>query len=98
MARGIKKSRSGRTGHGRDRKLVAGRQKHEVRYISQKTGVKVKAVKKAVKRVGHSRKRVEGVLSGVRKAVKRVVQAPKRVVESLSATSDGGSTESTSKT
>jgi hypothetical protein len=49
---------------GRDRKLVAGGQKHEVRYTAKKTGAKPKAVRQTVKRVGHSRKRVERVLSG----------------------------------
>jgi coenzyme F420-reducing hydrogenase delta subunit len=49
---------------GRDRKLVAGGQKHEVRYTAKKTGAKPKAVRRTVKRVGHSRKRVERVLSG----------------------------------
>jgi hypothetical protein len=83
MATRAKKSRSSRS---RDRKLVAGRQKHEVRYAAKKAGVKSKAVKKAVKRVGHSRGKVERVLSGVRKAVKRVAQAPKKVVQALSPT------------
>ena len=49
---------------GLDRKLVAGRQKHEVRYTAKKTGAKPKAVRQAVKRVGHSRKRVENALGG----------------------------------
>lgn len=52
-----------RSGRGKDRKLVAGRQKHEVGYTAKKTGVKGKAVKKAVKRVGNSRRRVERALS-----------------------------------
>jgi hypothetical protein len=56
----MKKARSS----ARDRKLVAGRQKHEVRYTANKMGTEPKAVKQAVKRVGHSRKRVETVLSG----------------------------------
>jgi hypothetical protein len=47
---------------GRDRKLVAGGQRHEVRYTSKKAGVKGGAVKKAVKRVGSSRKKVEEAL------------------------------------
>jgi hypothetical protein len=86
-----KKSRSGR---GRDRKLVAGGQKHEVRYAAKKAGVKGRAVKKAVKRVGHRRTRVEQVLAGARKAVKRVAQAPAKAVEALS--SGDGSGESSS--
>jgi hypothetical protein len=47
---------------GRDGKLVAGGQKHEVRYTAKKAGVTGRAVKKAVKRVGNGRKRVEGAL------------------------------------
>jgi Protein of unknown function (DUF3606) len=38
---------------------VAGGQKHEVRYGAKKTGRSASAVKKAVKKVGNSRKRVE---------------------------------------
>jgi hypothetical protein len=38
---------------------VAGGQKHEVRYQSKKTGKSRSAVKKAVKRVGNSRRKVE---------------------------------------
>jgi hypothetical protein len=49
---------------GRDGKLVAGGQKHEVRYTAKKAGVKGRLVKKAVKRVGNSRKRVESALRG----------------------------------
>jgi hypothetical protein len=51
---------------GRDRKLVAGGQKHEVRYTAKKAGVKGQAVKRAVKRVGNSRKKVQGALRGRR--------------------------------
>jgi hypothetical protein len=93
MAKSTRKTRSSRS---RDRKLVAGRQKHEVRYTAKKAGVKAKAVKKAIKRAGHSRTKVERVLSGVRKAVKRVAQAPKKVVQALSSTPEGNSTESSS--
>ena len=50
------------SGRGRDRKLVAGRQRHEVGYTSKKTGKKGSAVRNAVKRVGHSRKKVEAEL------------------------------------
>lgn len=85
MARSTKKSRSGRS---RDRKLVAGRQKHEVRYVAKKTGVKGKTVKKTVKRVGHSRRKIEQVLKTVKKAVKRGAQSPKKVVQTLTSTPD----------
>ena len=50
-------------GRGQDRKLVAGGQRHEVAYTAKKVGVKGKAVKRAVKRVGSSRRRVERTLS-----------------------------------
>src|SRR5215213_5837158 len=87
-----KKSRSGRA---RDRKLVAGGQKHEVRYAAKKAGVKGRAVKKAVRRVGNRRTKVEQVLTGVRKAINRVAQAPAKAVEAVS--SGNGSTESSSQ-
>ncbi|MDI4238045.1 DUF3606 domain-containing protein [Bradyrhizobium sp. 31Argb] len=38
---------------------IAGRQRHEVNYESKKTRKSAAAVKKAVKKVGNSRKRVE---------------------------------------
>ncbi len=49
-----------RTSRGRkqDRARVAGGQDHEVRYTAKKTGRSKAAVKKAVKKVGSSRKRV----------------------------------------
>jgi hypothetical protein len=56
--------RTKRSGRAKDRKLVAGRQKHEVRYTAKKAGVKGRAVKKAVKRVGNSRRKVEQTLRG----------------------------------
>ena len=93
MARSTKKGRSGRS---RDRKLVAGRQKHEVRYTAKKTGVKGRAVKKAVKRVGHSRTKIERVLKSVKKAVKRVARTPAKVVEALRSTPDSGPTAASS--
>lgn len=50
-----------KTGRGRkqDRARVAGGQHHEVRYEAKKTGSSAAMVKKAVKKVGNSRKRVE---------------------------------------
>jgi hypothetical protein len=39
-------------------------QAHEVRYSSRKAGVKRGAVKKAIKHVGSSRKKIEDVLKG----------------------------------
>ena len=56
MATAKKKTARGRK---QDRAKVAGRQKYEVGYESKKTGRSASAVKKAVKRVGNSRKRVE---------------------------------------
>jgi hypothetical protein len=46
-------------GRKQDRARVAGGQDHEVRYESKKVGRSASAVKKAVKKVGNSRKRVE---------------------------------------
>lgn len=53
-----------RNSNGRDRKLVAGEQKHEVAYTSRKTGATSKEVKSAVEFAGNSRKKVEQQLSG----------------------------------
>jgi hypothetical protein len=46
-------------GRKQDRVRVAGGQSYEVKYESKKTGRSAPAVKKAVKKVGNSRKRVE---------------------------------------
>jgi hypothetical protein len=46
-------------GRKQDRARVAGGQKHEVRYEAKKSGRSASAVKKAVKKVDNSRKRVE---------------------------------------
>jgi hypothetical protein len=56
MAAAKKKTARGRK---QDRARVAGGQKHEVRYEAKKSGRSASAVKKAVKKVGNSRKRVE---------------------------------------
>ncbi|HEX2548069.1 MAG TPA: DUF3606 domain-containing protein [Ramlibacter sp.] len=46
-------------GRGQDRSRVAGGQKHEVQYEAKKTGASASDVKRAVKSVGNSRKKVE---------------------------------------
>jgi hypothetical protein len=56
MATAKKKTARGRK---QDRARVAGRQSYEVQYESKKTGRSASAVKKAVRKVGNSRKRVE---------------------------------------
>ena len=56
MATAKKKSSRGRK---QDRARVAGGQDYEVRYEAKKTKRSASAVKKAVKKVGTSRKRVE---------------------------------------
>ncbi|QQO16715.1 DUF3606 domain-containing protein [Bradyrhizobium diazoefficiens] len=53
-----KKSKTAR-GRKQDRARVAGGQDYEVRYEAKKTRKSAPAVKKAVKKVGNSRKRVE---------------------------------------
>lgn len=50
-------------GRKQDRARVAGGQDYEVRYEAKKTGRSASTVKKAVKKVGNSRKRVEKHLS-----------------------------------
>ncbi len=49
-------------GRKQDRARVAGGQKHEVRYAAKKTGKTAAAVKRAVKTVGTSRRKVERAL------------------------------------
>ena len=56
MAKATKKTSRGRS---QDRRRVAGGQDYEVRYEAKKTGRSKAAVKKAVKKVGTSRKKVE---------------------------------------
>ena len=53
-----KKSKTAR-GRKQDRARVAGGQDYEVQYEAKKTGKSAPAVKKAVKKVGNARKRVE---------------------------------------
>jgi hypothetical protein len=50
-------------GRKQDRARVAGGQAYEVRYESKKTGRSAPAVKKAVKKVGNVRKKVEKKLA-----------------------------------
>jgi hypothetical protein len=56
MATAKKKTPRGRK---QDRARVAGSQNYEVNYDSKKTGRSASAVKKTVKKIGNSRKRVE---------------------------------------
>jgi hypothetical protein len=49
-------------GRKQDRARVAGGQNHEVRYEAKKTSRSAAAVKKAVKKVGNSRKQIENRL------------------------------------
>jgi hypothetical protein len=50
-------------GRKQDRARVAGGQKYEVAYEAKKTGKSAAAVKRTVKKVGNSRKKVERGLS-----------------------------------
>lgn len=54
-----KKANKSARGRQQDRARVAGGQDYEVRYTAKKTRKSASAVKKAVKKVGSSRKRVE---------------------------------------
>jgi hypothetical protein len=56
MAKAKKQTSRGRK---QDRRRVAGGEDYEVRYEANKTGSSKAAVKKTVKKVGSSRKRVE---------------------------------------
>ena len=50
-------------GRAQDRRLVEGKQDHEVRYEARKMDVSKDEVRKAVKSEGNSRKKVERKLS-----------------------------------
>ena len=50
-------------GRAQDRRLVAGKQDHEVRYEAEKMDVSRDEVREAVKSEGNSRKKVERKLS-----------------------------------
>jgi hypothetical protein len=58
-----KKAKSTR-GRAQDRARVAGGQKYEVAYEAKKTKKSASSVRKAVKKVGNSRKKVNKALSG----------------------------------
>jgi hypothetical protein len=62
MAKKAKKQTA--RGRKQDRARVAGGQDYEVSYESKKTRKSAGAVKKVVKKVGNSRKRVEKALKG----------------------------------
>ena len=49
-------------GRAADRARVAGGQKHEVAYVAEKTGAAPEAVRKAAKRAGPSRAKVEAAV------------------------------------
>jgi hypothetical protein len=66
MAAARKTAKQTARGRKQDRAKVAGGQKYEVGYESKKTGKFAAAVKKAVKKVGNTRKKVEKRLSGKR--------------------------------
>ena len=53
-------------GRKQDRPRVADGQKHEVSYEPKKSGKSRAAVKKAVKKVGNSRRKIERELKGAR--------------------------------
>ena len=59
MAAAKKATKKTIRGRNQDRAKVAGGQKYEVGYEAEKTGRSASAVKKAVKKVGNTRKRVE---------------------------------------
>jgi hypothetical protein len=59
-----KKRKQSSRGRKQDRARVAGGQDYEVRYESKKNSKSKNAVKRAVKKVGTSRKKVERALQG----------------------------------
>ncbi|QPF83906.1 DUF3606 domain-containing protein [Bradyrhizobium genosp. L] len=70
MAKKAKKQTA--RGRKQDRARVAGGEDYEVRYEAKKTGKSAGSVKKAVRKVGNSRKRVERRLgSAIKKSLGR---------------------------
>ncbi|MGJ4951386.1 DUF3606 domain-containing protein [Bradyrhizobium sp. HKCCYLS20291] len=63
MAAKTKTTTKSARGRKQDRARVAGGQDYEVRYEAEKSGRSASAVKKAVKKVGNSRKTVERKLA-----------------------------------
>lgn len=63
MAAAKKAAKKTTRGRVQDRAKVAGGQKYEVSYEAKKTGRSASAVKKAVKKVGNGRKKVEKKLA-----------------------------------
>jgi hypothetical protein len=63
LGQGLAKAKKTSRGRNQDRARVAGGQDYEVRYTAKKTGRSGAAVKKAAKKVGSSRKKVERRLS-----------------------------------
>jgi hypothetical protein len=59
-----KKAKKSTRGRAQDRARVAGGQKYEVAYEAKKTKKTSSTVRKAVKKVGNSRKKVNKALSG----------------------------------
>jgi hypothetical protein len=59
MAAAKKTAKKTMRGRKQDRARVAGGQVYEVRYEAKKTGRSASAVKKTVKKVGNTRKKVE---------------------------------------
>jgi hypothetical protein len=59
MAAAKKTAKKTMRGRKQDRARVAGGQGYEVRYEAKKTGRSASAVKKTVKKVGNTRKKVE---------------------------------------
>ena len=57
-----RKTKVSSRGRSQDRKRVAGGQDYEVAYEAKKSGKKASAVRKAVKKVGNSRKKVDKAL------------------------------------
>jgi hypothetical protein len=57
-----KKAQTSR-GRAQDRRLIAGGEKHEVSYEARKTAASAAEVKRAIKSVGNSRRKVEEKLS-----------------------------------
>jgi Protein of unknown function (DUF3606) len=72
MAR--KKTRSRKA----DRSLVSAKQRYEVYYFSRKHRMTAAAVRKLIKKVGHSRKKLEAAVIKMKKARRKGTKRKKR--------------------
>lgn len=65
-------------GRKQDRRLVAGKQKHEVAYVARASGKSPEAVRNAIKTYGHSRGRLMALLEELREILNMILPPKKK--------------------